>query len=423
MFQYAPRGLDEGIISTEWVGGFANAKFTRDIALGDFGSNVISSVGAAPAIEWEFASAGGARDIWVQYASFSERSARLLVNGVEVAANALWETTGGWGEEEQTFSFQARVNLETGLNAVRLEAAGAFPHLRSLSVCFPGDDERPGVQERYRRARELAEVDTAIGLRSADFTALPGFIEALRARGLTPTAIESVFKQYLGAISLGQNKLNVLNGFGGPFNGQRLRLRIVNDIMEAVPFSAFVETGAYLGTTTEHFARMGLPVASCEAVLNNFVIAASRLCRYTNVDLHLADSRSFLKTIKQTRPELYKRPLIYLDAHWFDDLPLPDEINFISENIEEYLIIVDDFEVADSKYFFDVYSNGNELTFKYLFPKLNFDNDITLMVPRNASTEETGPRKGTLFVAPTKFYREKLNHIDRLKVVDPKPWL
>ena len=58
-------------------------------------------------------------------------------------------------------------------------------------------------------------------------------------------------------------------------------------------------------------------------------------------------------------------PFIYLDAHWNDDLPLPEEIDIIAKDLRNFFIFVDDFQQPDAGYGFDRYENGNELTLDF----------------------------------------------------------
>jgi len=55
------------------------------------------------------------------------------------------------------------------------------------------------------------------------------------------------------------------NYCSGPFNGQEFRREIFLDLMRNISFSAIVETGTYLGTTTEYLHDASrLPVYTVE---------------------------------------------------------------------------------------------------------------------------------------------------------------
>ncbi len=50
--------------------------------------------------------------------------------------------------------------------------------------------------------------------------------------------------------------------------------------------------------------------------------------------------------------------MFYLDAHWYDYMPLPDEIRIIAEQCERAIIVVDDvFVESDPRFGYDEYAN------------------------------------------------------------------
>src|SRR5947209_5803157 len=70
----------------------------------------------------------------------------------------------------------------------------------------------------------------------------------------------------------------LLNGWGGPLNGQCGRQQLVIDLMQAIRFTHIIETGTYRGTTTEYLARVsGLPTYSVELTKYNYHYARYRL--------------------------------------------------------------------------------------------------------------------------------------------------
>src|SRR5258706_11214039 len=110
-----------------------------------------------------------------------------------------------------------------------------------------------------------------------------------------------------------------------PFNGQTRR-REIFDALKAQDFAAIIETGTYLGTTTQYFAETGLPVFSIEGYPRRYGFVKARFLCFRNVSLRLGDTRSQLrKILAQLGPEICQKPLFfYLDAHWKKDLPLAD---------------------------------------------------------------------------------------------------
>jgi hypothetical protein len=64
--------------------------------------------------------------------------------------------------------------------------------------------------------------------------------------------------------------------WGGPFNGQKFRQRILFDLLFVFPIKAIVETGTYHGSTTALFAATSLPVYTVETRYLYFSYAKMR---------------------------------------------------------------------------------------------------------------------------------------------------
>src|SRR5690606_27811675 len=114
-------------------------------------------------------------------------------------------------------------------------------------------------------------------------------------------------------------------------NGQSGRKQIVADLFSALDFGAVLETGTFFGMTTGYLATtFGVPVASCEAVKRHHFVARRLLRNVPNAELVLADSRTFLRQCAADPAVSARRTFFYLDAHWYEDLPLRDEIAIIA---------------------------------------------------------------------------------------------
>jgi hypothetical protein len=88
----------------------------------------------------------------------------------------------------------------------------------------------------------------------------------------------------------------------------------------------------------------------------------------------------------------------YLDAHWYEDLPLADELNLIRDGWTNWVAMVDDFAVpGDQGYGFDDYGPGRRLSIEYLPGRVT--ETAGIFWPRGSSEAETGARRGTLIVA------------------------
>jgi hypothetical protein len=124
--------------------------------------------------------------------------------------------------------------------------------------------------------------------------------------------------------------------------------------------------------------------------------------------MHLQDSREFLRGLASDPAITYECPIFYLDAHWYNDLPLAEEIAIIRKRWPRFMIMVDDFEVPGSKYGFDKYSNGLELTLNYLRKEQIDLESMAVMFPTASETAETSVRRGTLILSSLDIYDEHL---------------
>lgn len=129
------------------------------------------------------------------------------------------------------------------------------------------------------------------------------------------------------------------------FHGDRCYQQLVLSICAHFPVTSFVETGTYLGDTTEYMAnRIAPPIFTSEVNERFYQFAAERLKRYGNVRASLASSEQMVRgAIEQNL--LGPLPFFYLDAHWYDYWPLLDEIELIASRVPRCIVVIDDFEV------------------------------------------------------------------------------
>src|SRR5271167_2474652 len=117
--------------------------------------------------------------------------------------------------------------------------------------------------------------------------------------------------------------------WGGAFNGQAERRATFLEMLERLQPSALIETGTYRGTSTDFMARHFTgPIHSCEIDRRCFLGSRRKLARFPQVELARSDSRPFLRYVL-ARLVPAAPLLIYLDAHWWEDLPLAEEIEII----------------------------------------------------------------------------------------------
>ncbi|MCS7469430.1 hypothetical protein NZK35_22485 [Stieleria sp. ICT_E10.1] len=183
-------------------------------------------------------------------------------------------------------------------------------------------------------------------------------------------------------------------------NGQHRRKEVVEHLFDRLGFEQVIETGTFLGATTGYFATtFGVPVYTSELISRNHHFAKRSLRNISNIELHLQDSRSFLRDLSQNAVVTEKRTFFYLDAHWYDDLPLEDEIDILAPVWNNFVILIDDFQVPqDPGYQYDDYGPGQSLTMDYLDP-IAKRHQLSIFFPRATSSEETGKRRGYCVVA------------------------
>ena len=160
----------------------------------------------------------------------------------------------------------------------------------------------------------------------------------------------------------------------GPFNGQTARQALFVDLIAKTRPHAIVETGTFLGTTTELMSQTGLPVFSIESHPRSYGFARARFLRRRNVKLLHGDSRTGLRRLFDgaLHPFSDLTVFFYLDAHWNDDLPLAEEIDIVFNRCPLAVVMIDDFEVpSDPGYGFDDYGPGKGLVSGYISPVIS----------------------------------------------------
>jgi hypothetical protein len=190
----------------------------------------------------------------------------------------------------------------------------------------------------------------------------------------------------------GREPAGEASGLGRPFNGQRVRLATVRALIDAYGPDAIVETGTFLGDTTRFFSGNLVPVYSIEIKAIYHLAAKLAMLRRPDVTLIRGDSVEVLSALAVSRP--FRRPLAYLDAHWWSHLPLRGELDRLLRGWDRAAIVIDDFQVpGDRGYGFDAYE-GVPLSLDMLqLPPSAF-----AAFPAGPSSEETGARRGTLYV-------------------------
>src|SRR5215469_4379766 len=188
------------------------------------------------------------------------------------------------------------------------------------------------------------------------------------------TKMKGIIRRLLGDTAIGMISYLLFPSrgaaWGGPFNGQLARQALFRDIIDSCQPCAIVETGTYLGTTTEFLADTGLPVYSMESDRRNYGFARARLWGRRNVSLFRGDSRKTLHKLIDGPLHAFASSnslFFYLDAHWNDDLPLAGELELVFSRCSAAVVMIDDFQVPfDAGYAYDDYGAGKALIPQYI---------------------------------------------------------
>jgi hypothetical protein len=369
----------------------------------------VSDGSAGPRLlEVAFETRPGNFEIWIEFAAAESRPVSLLVDGLPIMEGAAATTTMGWFPPNQLWRRQISLSLEDGRHTVGLSRDGAFPHVRRIALLpvegrLEPEQDSIALERRIGRRAAALEQTEFEDLARAAVPVLRRLYAYRRSQQAVMIALAELTKAVAQDVAAPQDRL----GFSGPFNGQRQRQLLFNRLDAALSFDVFVETGAYLGTTTEMLAGLGRPVYSCEPYRELYLRSLVRLCSHPSVFLYNMESRTFLLEIFHTQPR-WKMPFFYLDAHWANDWPLPDEIGLIAENLSNFVIFVDDFQHPDPEYGYDSYDNGVRLTLDFLLPLLNTSAHLEFLFPSAAASSETGAQRGTLVIVPAELYRNVL---------------
>lgn len=186
------------------------------------------------------------------------------------------------------------------------------------------------------------------------------------------------------------------NWWGGPLNGQSHRQLMVREIIASLNPVSIVETGTFRGTTTRFLAN--LTKSSVHTVESNrqyFLFAKWSLSAMKNVKITQLDSVSFLEKFAMENRSEEGTIFFYLDAHWYDYLPLRNELEIIFGTFNNAVVLIDDFEVpTDSGYTFDDYGPGKRLDLTYLAPVSKYD--FLIYFPSLPSEQESGAKRGSV---------------------------
>lgn len=140
------------------------------------------------------------------------------------------------------------------------------------------------------------------------------------------------------------------------FNLEAIRAYIIWELHRLHSCSSFVETGTLYGNTAAFTNRVfKTPVFTAELNPTHYLISKANLAWARGVTQYKASSPDFLNQVCQKRI-IGNNPMFYLDAHWNEFMPLPDELGIIADNCDTAIILIDDFMVPwDDGFLYDEY--------------------------------------------------------------------
>lgn len=205
--------------------------------------------------------------------------------------------------------------------------------------------------------------------------------------------------------------------WGGPFNGQLERQRIFSAIVDASGATTVIETGTFRGTTTEFMRSKVSRIVTIEGDLRNYGFSRTRFLASPNVTVLHGDSRERLLDVldKKICGSLQPPLVIYLDAHWNEDLPLEAECEIVFSRQPDAIVMVDDFQVpGDPGYGYDDYGPGKALVPGYIEATCRRF-DLVALYPTAPSSVETGKRRGCVVLAGRRRWSSTLEQTGLLR--------
>lgn len=142
------------------------------------------------------------------------------------------------------------------------------------------------------------------------------------------------------------------------FNHETFRAYLIWRLHRHFECTSFVETGTLYGQTAGFVRRVfKTPVFTSEINRTYHIVSKANLFWAKRIRLFRSNSPEFLRTVCD-ESVIGTSPMFYLDAHWYDYVPLPDELAIIAERCEKGIIVIDDFlNPLDPRFRYDDYAS------------------------------------------------------------------
>ena len=260
------------------------------------------------------------------------------------------------------------------------------------------------LKETYAKIRRDSRPSVAVSAQnsvSSTFVPDEKWFSPSRRNALCPCGSGKKYKHCHGAVTTNSSTVVALphepappvNWCAKPMNSQSGRVGLTRQLISRCKIGRIIETGTYMGATTEFFAQFNVPVFTAESDPENARFARARLTNCKNVDLRVGDLVRVLEEILRETIDRTIPTLFYLDAHWGIRIPLREEAELAIANFANAVLMIDDFAVPDDPgYGFDDYGPGRKLNIDYLLAsKLPA---LSIFFPSTPAFREDGARRG-----------------------------
>jgi hypothetical protein len=163
------------------------------------------------------------------------------------------------------------------------------------------------------------------------------------------------------------------------FHGDRYLKEVVDFLI--TDCERFIETGCYEGSSIYYVAtqKTDIEILSCEPNDDFYRKSVSNISGLKNIKLKNILSQELLVELKK-EADFKTKTMFWLDAHGYGfEWPLRQEVEFITSNYENYIIMIDDFKhPRNSNFKFDTYNNQ---VCSYQYIKESIKGDCIVQVP------------------------------------------
>jgi len=201
-----------------------------------------------------------------------------------------------------------------------------------------------------------------------------------------------------------------------PMNGQKERLRSSILLSEILKPEFAIESGAYLGTTTQYLSCLVTKKAFSIEINQTFAEIASRRLSSEiengEIEIICGDSGLLFSSILSGINPQTERVIAYLDAHWLANIPLRYEIQSLLDWGGVFIALVDDFYIPDDNtYGFDQYEHHR--IDRTHVPDVT---ELNIWVPAFEASHESGARRGTAYLVHNDINQQVIENARNLRI-------